>query len=142
MFEYAHSTGIPDSSCMNYIGRNLMDGDSPCQAIDICRECKGPSPKANETLLENCEAITNYKRFYVTDYYTVKGADQMKSEISQYGPLSCGMYLTPNLISNYTGGIYSEKVDDAESMINHEVSVVGYSVEPETGVEYWIVRNT
>lgn len=63
----------------------------------------------------------------------------MKSEIMRNGPISCGMYLSPNLITNYTGGVYSEKVDDVLSLMNHEVSVVGYDVD-EDGTPYWIVR--
>ena len=66
----------------------------------------------------------------------------MKKEIYANGPISCGMYLSPNLIVNYTGGIYSEKVPDVESLINHDVSVVGYKVEEGTGREYWVVRNS
>ena len=53
----------------------------------------------------------------------------MKKEIYMNGPISCGMYLSPNLIVNYDGGIYSETIRNVESLINHEVSVVGYKVE-------------
>jgi hypothetical protein len=57
----------------------------------------------------------------------------MKAEIYVNGPISCGMYLSPNLIVNYTGGIYSEKVDNVNEKINHDVSVVGYSVNSTSG---------
>jgi C1A family cysteine protease len=66
----------------------------------------------------------------------------MKAEIYQNGPISCGIYISDELWDNYTGGIYSQVVDDAESKLNHEVSVVGYGVDEKTGVEYWIIRNT
>jgi len=66
----------------------------------------------------------------------------MKSEIMRNGPISCGMYLSPELIMTYDGGIYSQKVDDVLSLMNHEVSVVGYKVDKESGTEYWVVRNT
>lgn len=67
----------------------------------------------------------------------------MKAEIYKYGPLSCAMVLTENLKKNYVGGtIYREKLEDAESKLNHEVSVVGYKVEQESGKQYWVVRNT
>jgi hypothetical protein len=39
----------------------------------------------------------------------------MKSEIYTYGPLTCGIMLTPTLRDTYTGGIYSEVMADPES---------------------------
>ena len=92
-----------------------MDGHSTCEAVDICRDCSPPRPAANETLRENCYPVQPNRLYYVADYYTVSGADQMKAEIQRNGPISCGMLLTPNLITNYTGGIYSEYVEDPVS---------------------------
>ena len=66
----------------------------------------------------------------------------MKAEIYKNGPISCGMYLSPELIENYKGEIYSQRVENPETMLNHEVSVVGYKVDAATGSEYWVVRNS
>lgn len=42
---------------------------------------------------------------------------------------------------NYVAGeIWSEHV--RFGLINHEISVVGYSKDPTTGEEYWIGRNS
>ncbi len=40
----------------------------------------------------------------------------------------------------YSGGVYTEHVDDPES--NHEVSLVGFGRDPETGEEFWVGRNS
>lgn len=61
----------------------------------------------------------------------------MKKEISERGPLGCGVHVTDKFEA-YTGGIYSEFV--LFPMMNHEISVVGYGVE--NGEEYWIGRNS
>lgn len=40
----------------------------------------------------------------------------------------------------YTGGIYSEKV--FFPLINHEISVVGYGHDEDSGEDFWIGRNS
>jgi len=63
----------------------------------------------------------------------------MKAELTANGPISCGIHVT-DAFEDYTGGIYSEKV--RFPMINHEISVVGFSKDATTGEEYWIGRNS
>lgn len=62
----------------------------------------------------------------------------MKSDLAQYGPISCGIQATTEF-GEYRGGIYSQHLDSIE--INHEISVIGYGVTDE-GQEYWIGRNS
>ena len=54
----------------------------------------------------------------------------MKAEIFKYGPISCGIDSTKNF-HNYTGGIYSEELSSIR--INHEIAVVGWGKDSETG---------
>jgi cathepsin X len=81
----------------------------------------------------------SHKKYYVSEFYGVVGADQMKSELAQFGPISCGIQATPTFDTTYYGGIYSEHLDTVS--INHEISVIGYGVTEE-GQEYWIGRNS
>lgn len=106
MYEYAFEQGIPDSSCMQYTAQNLVG--AACTPFDICRDCSPPAPAWNETGLENCRAISEFKHYYVSSYYEFKGADQMKAEIYANGPISCGIMATDKFEA-YAGGIYSEK---------------------------------
>jgi len=80
VFEYAYEEGIPDSSCMQYTATNLDEKDE-CEPIDICRDCRGPPPDVGDDGLENCFALTNYKRYYVSDYYLLSSVEEMKAEI-------------------------------------------------------------
>lgn len=136
VYEYAYTEGIPDSSCQQYVAKNL--GHAKCAPIDVCKDCHGPPPAEGDDGQANCVAV-DYKKYYVSDYYNVRGADQMKAEIYKYGPISCGI-AADNALEAYTGGIFSEVKKFAS--INHEISVVGWGFDEETQTEYWVGRNS
>jgi cathepsin X len=139
VYEFAHDVGLVDGSCMQYIAYNLQG--RMCEGIDMCRDCTSPPPKEGEDPLANCWAVSN-TAYYISDYYHVKGVDQMKAELALHGPISCGIHVTNNFEWNYDGGIYSEDIGPLQYVINHEISVVGYGVDETTGEEFWIGRNS
>ena len=55
-----------------------------------------------------------------------------------YKYTGCGIDVT-DAFELYEGGIYSERVRDP--VINHEISVVGWGLDQQTGEEFWIGRN-
>lgn len=57
----------------------------------------------------------------------------------QKGPLTVAMHVEDNFYY-YTGGVYSSTTCDFTP--NHAVIVVGAGVDDETGVPYWLVRNS
>lgn len=63
----------------------------------------------------------------------------MKTEIYSNGPISCSMASTIKFEA-YTGGIYSEK--KTFPVVNQEISVVGWGLDVDSGLEYWIGRNS
>lgn len=136
VYDFAYNNGIPDSSCEQYTATNL-DKQS-CEPIDICRDCRGPPPAEGESGLDNCWAV-DYKKYYVSNYYGLSGADKMKADIYKYGPISCGIEVT-DAFEAYNGGIYAEKL--TWPMINHEISVVGWGFDDASKTEYWIGRNS
>jgi cathepsin X len=136
VYDYAYYTGIPDSSCEQYVAKNL--DKSTCQPIDICRDCRGPPPAEGQSGLDNCWAV-DYKKYYASNYYSLSGANQMKAEIYKNGPIGCGIDATDGLEA-YEGGIYSE--ENSWPMINHEISVVGWGFDEATQTEYWVGRNS
>ena len=135
VYKYAHKNGLSHSSCEQYTAYNLQD--HKCEAIDVCRDCSPPADHMHATL-DDCTAVEDTK-YYISDYYHVRGADQMKAELYAHGPISCGIHAT-DAFELYTGGIYSEEVRFPK--INHEISVVGYGHDDETGQDYWIGRNS
>lgn len=136
VYKYAYQTGIPDSTCEQYVAKNL--DKKTCGPMDICKDCKGPAPKEGADGQENCWAV-DYKKYYVSDYYRVSGVDKMKAELYKYGPISCGIMVT-DAFEAYNGGIYKEK--KTWPMINHEIAVVGWGFDEATQTEYWVGRNS
>ena len=137
MYEFAMSDGLVHATCMNYVAYN--DVESICEAIDVCRDCTWPPPAVGDSGIEGCRAVTPAHRYYVSEYWNVRGADQMKAEL-QNGPISCGIHATDNFDTNYDGTtIYSEDVKFI--LLNHEISVTGYGITDD-GEEYWIGRNS
>ena len=136
VYEFAYTKGIPDSSCEQYIAKNL--DHKKCGPIDICKDCRGPPPVEGDDGQANCWAV-DYRKHYVSDYYSFRGADKMKAELFKNGPISCGVAVD-DLFEAYAGGIFSEK--KLFAMINHEISVVGWGFDEDTQTEYWIGRNS
>lgn len=130
-YEFGHKTGIPDYGCQVYEAKN--PSSFSCSAIQQCKNCKRDGSSSQ------CWAVDNFKRWFVSQYASLKGPDAMKKEIFARGPISCGIYVTDRFEA-YTGGIYSESTP--VSSPNHVVSVVGWGKDQKTGTEYWIVRNS
>jgi len=125
VWEYIHRTGVPDETCQNYEAR-----DGQCTPTGICETC---APK------EGCSPISNYTSYYVSQFGSVSGVDDIKAEIYARGPIAAGVDATPEL-EKYTGGIFSQ--EQVIPMINHEISIFGWGVDPSTGETYWHVRNS
>ncbi|KAG2485845.1 hypothetical protein HYH03_015428 [Edaphochlamys debaryana] len=125
VYVYAAKHGIPPDTCNLYVAHNQV-----CHAKEQCYTC-WPG--------EGCQPIYDYNRLTVSEHGKIKGIHQMKAEIFQRGPISCGIDATDNMDS-YTGGLYAEYKPRPE--INHVVSVVGWGVDEATGAEYWVVRNS
>jgi cathepsin X len=141
VWEYAHKHGIPDSSCEQYVAKDLSKqgyGRRKCNAMDLCKDCSPPPCPIGEVCQDKCKAV-KFKPYYVSNYYDLRGRAKMQAEIFKNGPIACGIDATDKF-EDYTGGIYSEK--HAFPMINHEIAVVGWGKDEKTGQEYWLGRNS
>ena len=124
-YEYVYHNGIPDDTCNVYQATDL-----PCEPENICKNCFGPPENST------CIPQTRYRKYFIKEFGSVSGVDDMKKEIYLRGPIACGIDADP--VENYTGGI----VNTTSNNINHIISVVGWDVDPMTNTEFWIVRNS
>ena len=136
VYEFASKTGIPDYTCQAYVGENPDSFE--CSAVQLCSSCNPPAPYPNGTDPHDCENVTEYVSWKVSDYGRVSGSDEMKKAIYNDGPIVCGIKVTDKFEA-YTGGVFSQYV--ATTSPNHEVSIVGWGVDDQ-GAEYWIGRNS
>lgn len=90
--------------------------------------------------------LTNYK---VDEYgvYKLQDAASMdqhifavKAEIFSRGPVTAGV--AGHYLKNYTGGIIFDDYTLRDAHPTHEVSIIGWDIDLETGIEYWIIRNS
>ncbi|VDN84553.1 unnamed protein product, partial [Brugia pahangi] len=123
VYKYAHEVGIPHETCNNYQAR-----DGTCSPYNKCGSCWPGS----------CFSISNYTRYKVDNYGVVSGLEKMKAEIYHHGPIACGIAAT-KAFETYGGGIYKEKTEES---IDHVISVHGWGVDHDSGVPYWIGRNS
>jgi cathepsin X len=131
-YQFAHTNGIPEMGCQVY---QAIDPEyATCSPIQQCMNCKRNAQHESE-----CWAVDYFKRWYTSEYGSLKGPDAMKKEIIARGPISCGIHVSDQFEA-YTGGIYSEST--RYNFPNHAISVVGWGKDKATQKEYWIVRNS
>uniref|UniRef100_A0A8C6WNM7 Uncharacterized protein n=1 Tax=Neogobius melanostomus TaxID=47308 RepID=A0A8C6WNM7_9GOBI len=62
----------------------------------------------------------------------------LKQAVATIGPISVGIYA--DTIKHYSSGVYNEA--NCGNGINHAVLVVGYGTDQDTGLDYWLIKNT
>ena len=83
-------------------------------------------------------AVTNYPKITLSEYGSVKGDDNIMSEIFARGPVSA--YINAECIETYTGGVNMYDTCNPK-FINHAIQINGWGTD-ENGVDYWICRNS
>eukprot|EP00123_Amoebidium_parasiticum_P016302 comp23381_c0_seq1/m.38701 comp23381_c0_seq1/g.38701 ORF comp23381_c0_seq1/g.38701 comp23381_c0_seq1/m.38701 type:complete len:497 (-) comp23381_c0_seq1:143-1633(-) len=110
--------------------------------------------QSTDTVPCNNSATTHCRRYHTRDYYYVGGyygagnEEDMMVEIVEGGPIAIGYQVFDDFM-HYEGGVYHYTGEFPDSykkstypLVNHAVVAVGYGTDEETGIPYWIVRNS
>lgn len=141
-FIHKHSGFVPFDTCQPYLAcsSDSEEGfcpsiDTSCNSINKCRTCSAILAKFHF----ECKAISHYPNATIAEYGTIqRDIHQIKSEIFARGPVAAEVNGKP--LHNYTGGIFTDQT--ASNKTTHIVSIVGWSIDKEDGIEHWIVRNS
>lgn len=129
---------IPYDTCQPYIACSYDSDEGFCSQVDttcskenICKTCDTFSSKGGD-----CVALDYFPNATISEYGIVRGADNMKLEIYNRGPIACG--INANAVIEYDGSYLD--VPHKLKIIDHIISVVGW-VEHD-GYQYWVIRNS
>jgi cathepsin X len=82
-------------------------------------------------------AVENYPKITISEYGSVRGDENIMSEIYMRGPVSA--YINAYCIEDYSGGINMYDTCSTHTT-NHAIQLNGWGTE--NGVDYWIGRNS
>lgn len=136
--KWIHENGIVDWTCNPYIASHpSWMGGGDCAATQ-CHTC---------SLDGSCHVVENPRKYRISEYGTLNFTTSLEfqlqamNEIYHRGPIVVSMYsLTPEY-RNHKGG-YILRDSNKYPGTTHVVSLVGWGTDKETGVKYWIVRNS
>lgn len=146
-YEFVKQSGfVPLDTCLPYIACSEESTEGFCEYVDtspspenVCKTCDTFAGMGGA-----CSMINTFPNATIGEYgtYNIFSTDRVhkiKAEIFSRGPVAAGVNAEP--LVDYTGGIVSDH-SFVDMLINHIVSIVGWGKDAETGMEYWIVRNS
>ena len=129
-YQFIHQYGITDETCMPYQGvDNSKWGEVPVED-QLCWQCDQDG---------SC-GFVNGTVYHISQYGSLVGVEQMMSEIYNRGPIACSVYAHTSTFSDYKSGIIMDKT--VYNSTTHVVVITGWGVDQDSGVKYWVGRNS
>ena len=149
-FQFIREVGhVPYDTCQPYMACSsdskegfcpLIRNETTCTRVNTCRTCGAFLAR----WFGWCGEIDHFPNATISEYGTYKNGrdenvvDKIMTEIYQRGPVSAALNAKP--LHEYHGGIYREAGESKNT--THVVSIIGWGVDEETSVKYWIIRNS
>ena len=129
-YQFIHQYGITDETCMPYQGvDNSKWGEVPVED-QLCWQCDEDG---------SC-GFVNGTVHHISQYGSLVGVEQMMSEIYNRGPIACSVYAHTPTFADYKSGIIMDKT--VYNSTTHVVVITGWGVDQDSGVKYWVGRNS
>ncbi|KAJ8514165.1 hypothetical protein ON010_g18720 [Phytophthora cinnamomi] len=136
--KWIHENGIVDLTCNPYIASHpSWMGAGDCAATQ-CHTCN---------LKGECFVLEDPVKYRISEYGTLNFTTseefqlQAMNEIYHRGPIVVSMYSLSPEYRQFKGG-YILRDSTKYPGTTHVVSLVGWGTDAETGVKYWVVRNS
>ena len=94
-------------------------------------------PSCNKTCQEGYDKAFLDDRYFGSEYYTVKGEEEIKTEIYERGSIESNFLVYEDFV-NYKEGVYQHV--DGELLGGHAIKIIGWGIE--NGVKYWLCVNS
>lgn len=66
---------------------------------------------------------------------------ELMEEVASVGPIA--VFIDASRLRSYKGGVYYDtKCSNVDKILNHAALVVGYGTDKESGLDYWLVKNS
>ena len=141
-YDFIYNYGIADDSCAPFNGMNWQWGfevaamKSPDDVRSHqCRFCDW---------LNRCAFVpeTLYNLYGVEEHGTVRGEAEMMAEIYARGPIACSLNSDSPEFCSYKGGVMKIPESGNYTLTDHVVVIAGWGVDTESGVPFWVGRNS
>jgi hypothetical protein len=136
--KWIHENGIVDLTCNPYIASHpSWMGGGDCAATQ-CHTCN---------LKGECFVLEDPVKYRISEYGTLNFTTseefqlQAMNEIYHHGPIVVSMYSLSPEYRQFKGG-YILRDATKYPGTTHVVSLVGWGTDAQTGVKYWVVRNS
>jgi cathepsin X len=148
-YEFMHRYGIVDDSCQPFVGLNWLHGFSVAGMVD--------PEKVREHQCFECDwnGVCDFRSEHVELYFAeefgqVTGEQEMMNEIATRGPIACSLNSDAVSFDQYHGGIITcprdspltEHVECKSPWTDHVIVIAGYGYDEETGLKFWVGRNS
>lgn len=84
--------------------------------------------------------------YTIDSHGIVRGEEAMMNEIATRGPIACSLNSEANVFDKYNGGIIScrdsNELECRSPLTDHVVVIAGYGQDSESGMKYWVGRNS